>query len=78
MDFKLLIPVLAVWVTLRWTDASPKPLALNENIARSVNRNGKASGLIHSPNENQIALKDLSRKDVEINSRELGMKLELQ
>ena len=78
MDFKLLIPVLAVWVTVRWTDAGPKPLAFIENIARSVNRKGKESGLIHSPNDHQIALKDLSRKDVEINSRELGMKLELQ
>ena len=77
MDFKLLIPVLAVWVTARWTDAGPKPLAFNENIARSINRNRKASGLIHSLNPHQIALKDLSRKDVEINSRELGMKLEL-
>ena len=78
MDFKLLIPVLAVWVAVRWTDAGPKPLAFNENNARSVSSNGKESGLIHSPNEHQKALKDLSRKDVEINSRELGMKLELQ
>ena len=78
MDFKLLITVLAVWVTVRWTDASPKPLSSNEHIARSVNRNGKASGIIHTSNQQQIALKDLSRKDVEMNSRELGMKLELQ
>ena len=61
MDFKLLIPVLAVWVTVRRTDAGPKPLAFNENIARSVNRNGKESGLIHSPNDHQIALTVLEK-----------------
>ena len=76
MDYKLLVPVLVVWVTLRWTDANPNPLAFNENMARPMNRIVKTSGLIHSLNEHHRSLKDVSPKDLEINSRELGMKLE--
>ena len=76
MGYKLLIPVLAVWVTVRWPDANPNPFAFNGNMDPQMNRILKTSGLIHSLNEHHRSLMDLSPKYLEINSRELGMKLE--
>ena len=76
MDYKLFVPVLAVWVTVRWADANPNPMAFNGNMVRSIDRIVKTSGRIHSLTEHQRSLKDLSPKDLEINSRELGMRLE--
>ena len=73
MGYKLLVPVLAVWVTVCWPDANPNPFAFNGTMDRPINRIVKTSELIHSLNEHHRSLKDLSPKDLELNSRELGM-----
>ena len=72
MAYKVLIPVLAVLATVRWTTGNPRPMEFNGNLAMPIDITGEAMSKFLRRNEYQNSPKDMIQ-NVDRNSRAIGI-----
>ena len=73
MSYKVLIPVVAVLATVRWTTGNPRPVEFNGNLAMPIDITGEAMSKFLRRNEYQNSPKDMI-PNVDRNSRAIGIK----
>ena len=73
MSYKVLIPVVAVLATVRWTTGNPRPVEFNGNLAMPIDITGEAMSKFLRRNEYQNSPKDMIQ-NVDRNSRAIGIK----
>ena len=72
MEYKVLIPVLAVLATVRWTTGNPRPVEFNGNLAMPIDITGEAMSKFLRRNEYQNSPKDMIQ-NVDRDSRAIGI-----
>ena len=72
MSYKVLIPVVAVLATVRWTTGNPRPVEFNGNLAMPIDITGEAMSKFLRRNEYQNSPKDMIQ-NVDRNSRAIGI-----
>ena len=70
MDLKLLVPILAVYATTRWSVGNPYPLNIHGNIL--LDKMDVVNKAEHKDSEYLDSIKDMIPK-LERKSRDLGM-----
>ena len=72
MAYKVLIPVLAVLATVRWTTRIPRPVEFSGNLAMPIDITGEAMSKFLRRSEYQNSPKDMIQ-NVDRNSRAIGI-----